>query len=90
MKFLTKKITKIGKIISCTKTQYITLAKNHFHSIAKFHSSKFEPNDIEKFIIKEIDKNIDRSKIICRNLAELYTNITGKVNNKSQVIYYEE
>ena len=35
--------------------------------------------------MNEIAKNKDRSKISCRNLAELYTNTTGKVIHKSQV-----
>ena len=35
--------------------------------------------------MNEIAKNKDRSKISCRNLAELYTNTTGKIIHKSQM-----
>lgn len=60
------------------------MAKDVFDSLAKFHSSKFEPNDIEQFIMNEIAKNKDHLKLVVEILAELYTNTTGKVIHKSQ------
>ena len=35
--------------------------------------------------MNQISKNKDSSKIGCRNLAELYTNTTGKIIHKSQM-----
>ena len=85
IEFLSNKILELDRIVNINKTQYISLSKDIFNSIAKFHSEKFQPNDIEIFIMNEIAKNKDRSKISCRNLAELYTNTTGKIIHKSQI-----
>ncbi len=67
------------------KEEYILLSKKIFESIFEFNSSIREKSDIGKFILEEIENNEDRSKLSCRNLAESYTNKTGKIIHKSQV-----
>ena len=83
--FLSNKISELELSQDKNKPEYITLSKEIFESIDKFHSFQFQPNDKELFILNEIQNCNDRSKISCRNLAELYANKTGKKISKSQV-----
>ena len=46
---------------------------------------KFKRSELESFILDKISNTKDRSKITCRNIAELYTQETGKVVHKTKV-----
>ena len=46
---------------------------------------KFKRSELESFILDKISNTKDRSKITCRNIAEPYTQETGKVVHKTKV-----
>lgn len=83
--FLSDTIKSISSIISEKTSQFIYIDKNIFDSISKFYIKNVKRSEIENFIINKISNTNDRSKITCRNIAESYTQETGKIIHKTQV-----
>lgn len=84
--FLDNKIEELAFEISSEQNdKYLSLSKTTYESIIKFKAVKNEKSEIEKFIIKQLENNPDRSKLTCRNLAALYSKESGKVIHKSQM-----
>lgn len=84
--FLIKKINEIQLTNAKNKKEeYIWLSQEIFETIVDFKSEPREMSDIEKFILEQLENNEDRSKLSCRNLAELYTEKSGNTIHKSQI-----
>jgi transposase len=84
--FLCNKINELDLLKSQFKNcEYISLSQKTFDSLEKFLTYKYKPTELETFIKEQVFSASDRSKITCRNLANLYSNTTGKVIHKTQV-----
>ena len=85
-KYLKDKIEELEFALTNEKNEnFISIPKSVYESIIKFKNFKPEKTEIEKFILKQIKNNPDRSKLSCRKLASLYTEESGKTIHKSQM-----
>ncbi len=85
LEFLTESIFILKSKTTENTSQFIYIEKPKFESICKYNKMKFKRSELESFILDKISNAKDRSKITCRNIAELYTQETGKVVHKTKV-----
>ena len=85
LNFLSDKINEINISLSERTEKFISINKNIMESISNYFLRNYEKTELENFILEEILKSNDRSKISCRNLAELYTKQTGHTIHKTHV-----
>lgn len=86
IRFLNDKIEEIELSLSeKRKDEYIYISEKIFDTIKNYNSREKELSEVEIFILDQINKSDDRSKITCRNLAAQFTNQTENVIHKSQI-----